>query len=94
MAHLSAFSASRCVSTSRLSSSEAPGDGRPDLVEHADLPARSVALDLLDAVLAAKLGLVDALDAGSADGVVGQVALVAKLLQVISRDRTAVADEL
>jgi hypothetical protein len=64
---LSAFSAWRCVSTSRLSSS----DRRANLVQDTDLATRGVALDLLHTVLATELGLVDALDTGLADRVIG-----------------------
>ena len=86
MPHSSAFSASRWMSRSMVSCSEAPAWGSCERLEHAHDATGSVTLDLLEAVLAAQLPLERGFDALLADGVVGEVAVALERLVLVGGD--------
>src|SRR5439155_24676526 len=67
-------------------------NGRPLQGEGLDLPLGSVPLDLTPAVRSPEILLVDVLDPGASDVVVGEIAAVFELRQLLFGDRARVPD--
>ena len=70
------------------------GLGLRDRLEDLGLPAGGVALDALRAVDPSQLGLVLRLDADLADEVVGEVAVLLEVAELLAGDRARVAEDL
>ena len=94
IAQVSAFWAYPCSFVSIVKVSESPGCGAGDGLEDLLAPALGIAFDALAAVYAPKLALVDRLDAGLADEIVGQVPDVLELGELLTGHWTGVAEDL
>ena len=94
IAHCRAFWAFLCSLVSIVRVSESPGWASRDRLKDLGLPAGRVPLDALRAVDPSQLGLVLGLDADLADEVVGEVAVLLEIEELLAGDRSRVAEDL